>query len=180
MADPQHVPTLDGFDRLTVRLYRTGLVIAALGVCGLGLERVGLGTHRMDVVVFLGTLLAVADLHLYDKRIRWVIGLSAHLGSAGLVLGGLTDRALLHWAGLGFVFVVLSALALKERFCFRVPGLVAVPWLLALSLVPAVLDLPTIQGGLCLLASLPLGVLAVAKLRMPLHFDIGNKAHYQV
>lgn len=180
MADPDHVPELDAFDRFTVRAYRTGLGVATLGVTALGIEVLVRGTHLASVVVLLGSLLAAADLHLYDKRIRWLIGAFAHLGSFGLVLVGLSGAPILHWAALGCLFVVLSALALKERFCFRVPGLRAVPALLALSLVPAVFGAPSLQAALLLAAAVPLALLTVAKLRMPVHFDIGNKAHYQV
>ena len=180
MADPQHVPVLDGFDRLTVRLYRGGLAVATLGVLGLAVDTARGGGPRLAVAVLVGVLLAVGNMHLYDKRIRWVIAASAHVGAVLVGLAGFAADAVVGWAGAGFLFVALSAFALKERFCFRVPGLRAVPAFLAASLVPAVLGVPLAAAALLGVAAVPLAVLTVAKMRMPLHFDIGNKAHYQV
>lgn len=181
MANPEHVPDLDGFDRLTVRLYRSGLCIAAVGVALLaGLSALQLPTGPAQMVVLAGVLLSVADMHLYDKRVRWVIGTSGQLGAVGLAVGATFGVELLQLAGLGFVFVALSGFALKERFCFKIPGLRAVPLGLAAGLVPLVFHWPWGAAGLYAVASLPLLVLCVAKWRMPLHFDVGNKAAYQI
>lgn len=184
MADPDHVPELDRFDRLTVSLYRIGI-----GLSALSLMLVALGPW-LEVPGWLGraavlvsTALLVADLHLYDKRIRWVIGAAGWVGSCLLFGGAVTDGVVSHWvshAGLGFLFVTLSALALKERFCFRIWGLRAVPALLAASLVPQLLEWPEATAVLLVPAALVYATLAVAKVRMPLHFDVGNKAAYQV
>ena len=129
------------------------------------------------------TALAVADLHLYDKRVRWVVGASGWAGAAlsfvGLGLGGVAGTWIAH-AGLGFLFVALSALALKERFCFRIPGLRAVPLLLAVSLVPLLAGRPAPAAVVLFAAGAVFALLAVAKARMPLHFDVGNKDAYQV
>ena len=74
--------------------------------------------------------------------------------------------------------VSLSALALKEQFCFRVPLLKAVPLFLAASLVP--LTFQTSGAAIPLaVSSVVLSVLAYRKWKMPLHFDIGNRALYQ-
>ena len=117
-----------------------------------------------------------------------MIGASAWLGASLSFVGAATSGALSHWvshAGLGFLFVALSALALKERFCFRIPGLRLVPLLLALSLIPLLLDQGATSGqneggagivaaALLAPAAVVYGLLAIAKVRMPLHFDIGG------
>lgn len=186
MADPHHVPELDGFDRLTVRLYRAGLAAAALGLVALCASlALGRGRPGAELLVLAGALLAVADMHLYDKRIRWVIGLSAHVGSAlWAVSAALAATAgpahVVHHAALGFVFVALSAFALKEQFCFRLPALKLVPLFLAGSLIPLLLGLDLVAAAVLAPAAATYVALAWAKARMPLHFDVGNKAAYQV
>lgn len=181
MANPEHIPELDGFDRLTVTLYRSGLSLASVGV-GLVAVFAALGQRTTfgQVVVLAGVLLAIADMHLYDKRVRWVIAGSGHLGAALLFAGAALQVSLVQLAGLGFVFVALSGFALKERFCFRIPGLRAVPLGLAAGLVPLVGDWPLPVAVIYGLTALPLCVLCVAKWRMPLHFDIGDKSRYQI
>jgi uncharacterized integral membrane protein len=193
MADPQHVPELDGLDRLTVTLYRSGLVIAAAGLLFAGAVEVGAGLSSWSwapravsvawVLVTLGAALACANMHLYDKKFRWLIGA---LGWVGLVVqvmsqvvpGGL--GTLVFHAGLGFVFAALSAFGLKEQFCFKVPGLRLVPLFLAVSLIPLLLGQAIPAGLLLLLSGGIFGALALAKLRMPLHFDVGRKSAYQI
>lgn len=177
MADPHHVPELDGFDRATVALYRLGVVgsAIALGVLAIGAWQ-GWDLAPVRAALLAATALTVVNLHLYDKRVRWVIGASAWVGAVLVALGG-------HWpgyAGLGFLFVSLSAVALKERFCFKIPGLRAVPLLLALALVPLVLDAGTLAAVVLAPAAVLYAVLSVAKLRMPLHFDVGDRSRYQI
>lgn len=182
MANPEHVPDMDGFDRLTVVLYRTGLSIGVTGVALLAVAPLlPVEAPKLYPVVLLGAQLAALCMHLYDKRIRWLIAASAHLG-AWLVLTGLfADLPLVRDAGLGFGFVTLSGFALKEQFCFKVPLLRATPLLLAASLVPLALwPVPWAASVLLGLTTVPLYVLTAAKWRMPLHFDIGDKSAYQV
>lgn len=182
MADPQHLPELDPHDRLTVRLYRSGLVVAAVGCLATGVSLfAGLDAAWVDAIrlsLLFGTVLAVANLHLYDKRIRWVIVMSASLGAACWAASAL--HPLVGTLGLGLVLVAVSALALKEQFCFRVPGMRLVPLFLATATVGHALQLELVQAVLLTLSGLLLTILAVAKLRMPLHFDIGNKSNYQI
>lgn len=185
MADPHHTPVLDGFDRLTVRLYRLGLGLSAIGVLIASLSRLVAVENPADawVLVNTGVALAAANMHLYAKQIRWVIGAACF---TGLVLQAFATSLpapggswVLH-GGLGFVFVSLSGFALKEQFCFRIPLLRAVPLFLAASLVPLTLGMRLAAGIVLLPAGATLLLLAVRKAGMPLHFDIGDKSRYQV
>ena len=192
MADPQHVPDLDGFDVLTVRLYRGGLACAALGLAIMGLADLGtaldLTGSTMQIAgllcVLAGCASAIANMHLYDKRVRWIIRSAGGLGGVLFVAGLLWPEPTIgRWiwhAGLGFVFVSLSAFALKEQFCFKIPFLRLVPALLALALIPLLADMPLASGLTLLAASAPYLVLVVAKVRMPEHFDIGDRSRYQI
>jgi uncharacterized integral membrane protein len=184
MADPHHVEPLDGFDRLTVSAYRAGLFVAATGIAGLAWSLTsGPESPGWRWVVYAGVALIVANLHLYDRTLRWFIGAAAWIGALLGLLAPLASPLAGPWladAGLGFAFVVLSAAALKERYCFRVPIVVLVPPILAASLLPMRLGAPAPAGGLLAGAAAVLLLLAFAKVTMPLHFDIGDKRHYQV
>lgn len=187
MADPHHVPELDAHDRLTVALYRGGLAVAAVGLCALALTH-GADLDRWvpvaELLVLLGTAAAIANMHLYAKTIRWVIGAAGWTGAVLLVTAtALPSPTAAHWVhhgGLGFVFVALSAFALKEQFCFRIPLLRAVPLFLAVSLLPMLGDRGLATAILLAPAALTYLALAWAKVRMPLHFDVGDKSKYQV
>lgn len=190
MADPHHVEPLDVFDRFTVLAYRVGLFLGALGVGSMALcWGTGQGATVLGdlcrFVVLLATALVVAHLHLYDRFIRWAISASGWLGALLTVLGGtvLSAWSAGGWlldAGLGFQFVVLSATALKERYCFKLPLVVVIPPLLAVALLPVRAEAALPAAVLLGAASLVLLLLAFAKAKMPLHYDIGDKRRYQV
>ncbi len=184
MADPDHVPEMDAFDRLTVALYRAGLLAQASGIGVVVASELGAVSRPLAGHLMLASVaLSVGNLHLYDKRIRWIIVMAGWVGAvltaaASTAPDGL--EALFHYGGLGFLFVVTSALALKERYCFRLPGMRLVPAGLALGVFTGLAGLGEVTAGLLGLCGLLVGLLAGAKLRMPLHYDIGNKSAYQV
>lgn len=195
MANPEHVAVLDGLDRLTVRLYRTGLFIAAIGLLLVAVAHRGAmldghyaWTRELRGAWFIaavGTALVIYHIHLYDKNFRWLI---PGFGWTGLVLM-LGDQMLTTPAarpdlqfcvGLGLTYVALSAVALKERLCFKIFGMRAVPLVLALAVFATMANSPLLAGLLHGVSGTLYLWLAVSKARMPLHFDIGDKSSYQV
>ena len=197
MADPQHEPDLDDFDRATVRLYRIGLTLSACMTVLVGLAYLGAvtdGAIGNDLVrdwIRLGwiglvyaTAVASIDVHLYAKQIKWTIQAAAWFGAVLMLTSTELGRPAVAWwtwhVGLGFVFVAQSGFALKERYCFKLPLLYLVPVCLAGSLIPLAMDWWLPAGILVTASGLLLGVLAFAKDRMPLHYDIGDKSRYQV
>ncbi len=84
------------------------------------------------------------------------------------------------WVAYGFMFVCLSGVALKESFCFKVVGLKLVPLLLMVAVAGFALNRPVWSIVVLVIACAILGYLAYEKWKMPLHFDIGNKANYQI
>jgi uncharacterized integral membrane protein len=184
MADPHHVEELDALDRWTVGLYRAGLFVAAGGVLALAaLHWQGAPDGWGRWLVLFGVALIVADLHLYDRKIRWTISAAGWLSAVlmvGAAVAGASAGPWLGDAGLGFAFVVFSAVALKERKCFKLPLVVAIPPILGAALLPLRLGFDPPAAIAFVVAGGALLVLAVAKVRMPLHYDIGNKRNYQV
>ena len=186
MANPEHIPKLDGFDRFTVSLYRMGIFGSSIAVLWLtGALVKGLDSLPAVLLLDASIALCVLNMHLYDKQVRWFI---ATTGSLGLVLQlfaqlGAADSDLTHvlvHAGLGFVFVAQSGFAMKEQFCFRIPGLRLTPIFLAIAVFAMFGGKPLIAVPFLLLTGGLGMVLAVAKVRMPLHFDIGDKSRYQI
>src|SRR5262245_51320327 len=108
MADPHHVEPLTSFDRLTVGLYRAGLLIAAFGVAWTAMA-VGMGAPSVVPrwTTLVGVAVVVANLHLYDPVIRWVIVVAGWLGAVLVAVGPIVGTAAAAWtdnAGLGFLF----------------------------------------------------------------------------
>ena len=71
MADPHHIPVLDGFDRLTVRLYRLGLWIAAVALVVAACVRLAEVSVPFETLIFVqaGVALACTDRLLRLVRI---------------------------------------------------------------------------------------------------------------
>jgi uncharacterized integral membrane protein len=183
MADPDHVPDLDAFDRFTVRLYRAGLVGQALLLAAGGLAVASEQARIVWAAYAACVALSALNMHLYMKSFRWVISGAAWFGLVLQLAASTASSGVEHWlwhVGLGFLFVASSAWALKERFCFRVPGMRLVPVMLAGSLIPILGGQAHPVGPLITVAGLLFAVLALAKARMPLHFDVGDKSKYQV
>jgi uncharacterized integral membrane protein len=179
VADPHHVAELTAFDRLTVRLYRAGLALTAAGLLGAGAALalggpVGWGW----AAVWLGAQLAVGNVHVYDGRFGWAFRTLGALGSAGLLVGLAWPSDVAFAAGLGFCYAALSGLGLKERLCFKVVGMRVMPVVLAVSLVPLLLNSELVAGVLVGLGGVLAAGLAWVKVRQPLHFDVGDKSKY--
>lgn len=179
MAHPEHTPTLDGHDRLTVRLYRSGFFLAPVALIGLA---AGFDAPARWGLALASTLCAW-NVHLYDKRFRWLIPGFAWVGAlAGAAAGDLSGAP--RWfateLSLGLHLVVFSALALKEQLCFRVPLLRLVPVALCVTALSHAFAPGWWTGLAAGLAAAVIGRLALAKSAQPLGFDIGDRAHYQI
>ena len=199
MANPEIVSELDSFDRLTVRIYRAGLTGCALFLGALGAAKFAgefpelLGRSHFEATDFnlrwlwlglaVSATLSVINLHIYDRKIRWLLqcfiwtGAYIHLSWAYSSTG---SGNLWFLAGSGFIFATLSTFAMKEQHCFKIPIVKSIPLLLIGSLFPLVFGVLWASGALLLSAAMVYLLMAVAKWKMPLHFDIGEKSKYQV
>ncbi len=178
MANPEIESELDGIDRVSVCLYRLGLSLAALLLLCRGASLL-LGQDFLAPASWL-VALAVASgvcglcLHVYDKRIRFVL---QGLGWGALLLSasGAPDVLVL-----GAALATLAGLAFKEQFCFAIPGIRAIPLLLPLLWLLELAGIGWAAALVALVCGLLLCLLSLAKWRMPLHFDISDKGRYQI
>lgn len=186
MANPEHIERLDPFDKLSVCMYRTGISLFPLALISYALlianklnyfSDVTISTTTSLILLATATALSAANLHVYDKKIRAIITYS---GWIGLLLSlALYDSDYL-WIAQGFMFMTFSGIALKESFCFKVAGLKITPILLCLAVLMFAIMQWIMVIILFVITGLIFAFLAQAKWRMPLHFDIGNKALYQI
>jgi uncharacterized integral membrane protein len=187
MANPEHTPAMEPLDRLTAALYRSGLSLFALSSALEALELLSglplLGRWHLPLTA-TGAAIASANIHLYDPRFRWLFPLMSWLGlivlSFSLPVQSAVIRANLAVLGLAFFYAGASMFAVKEYFCFHIPGLPLMPLFLGCAVVLRWAGFPAGEG-LTLAPAAALYVwLAWAKWRMPLHYDIGDKSAYTI
>lgn len=168
MADPHIKSPMDFWDYLTVIIYRSGFVLAAIMLLLLpfqfSLAQIGL--------LVAGTMLA-SSLHLYLKSFRYLFQFVMWIGLLCQVFE-------IESLALGSSLLVIGGLCYKEYFCFRVWGLNFQPILLAVLWLAVVLQISWLFLPLAILCGVLTLFLSVQKWRMPLHFDIGDKGKYQV
>ena len=183
MADTSHTPIMKTFDSVTVILYRSGIVIIALLLTSYILEYL-LGKHLVGnlyiPLLVTGTALSSANIHLYDHRFRYLIPLMSWIGLVLLSYTAYLSLAtgFIETVSLGFLYAGIGMFALKEDFCFKIPGLKTVPLFLAASVFLRFLGFEALETYALLPAALLMLVLSIAKWRMPLHFDVGDKSKY--
>lgn len=185
MANPEYQESLDRLDVLSIILYRSGISLLALsfGLIGISylslanqikLPIIPLQTHQIFLAI--SAALCAANIHVYNKVVRIIISWSSWIGLVCLLL----HPNEMMWLSFGFFAITTTGIALKESFCFRVFGLKLIP-ILMIGAVLALYQSWSNVAGICLLSSSLIYLsLAVAKWRMPLHFDIGIKANYEI
>ena len=168
MADPHIKSPMDGWDNLTVILYRSGLTLAGpmllLSLWQPEAARLGL---------LLAAALCSACVHLYLKSYRYTFQFSSWIA---LLLNAFGYPQL----ALGAALFTLGGLAYKEYFCFRVFLLNLQPVFLAVLWFALQFQLELVAQILAVVSGVLFITLAIAKWRMPLHYDIGDKNKYQV
>lgn len=186
MADPHLTPTLDGHDRLTVALYRSAFFAGAAATIALAWAlwtRDELTGDFASFWVSAAAALGSANLHLYVKRLRWLVPALAWLGFLALLGAPLLKPRPAEWAvaaGLGLHLVTLGALVFKESFCFRIPGASTAPVLLGAGGVALAFELKLVAAGLLGLGGALTLAVAIGKATQPLSHDIGDRSRYEV
>ncbi len=187
MATPNHIPDMEPLDKLTVVLYRTGLSVFAVSAALYAIELlVGspiLGKWYFPIMT-TGAALASADVHLYDPRFRWFFPFMGWIGFTVFAFAVQVESPVIssHLSMLSLVFFYAGAgmFAVKESFCFQIPGLPLVPFFLTGAVLLHWAALDRAAGVLLVPAALLYLWLSYAKWTMPLHFDIGDKNQYKM
>lgn len=164
-ADPHIIPEMDFLDRATVIAYRTGLCLAGPSTFALIW-----GEQRL---VFIAAMLCASCLHIYYKAFRLVLQLSTW---SGLLLAALGFPML----GVAACWITLGGLCFKENFCFRIPGVRFQPFVLAALWFGIVFQSEITVKILASIAMLLFLITGIAKCRMPLHYDVGDRSKYQI
>jgi len=186
MANPEHTPEMEPLDKLTVVLYRSGLSLFALTTLLEAAELLAgvriLGAWHLPLIAAAAAT-ASANIHLYDPRFRWFFPLMSWLGLTVLAFALPVQSPelvrQLSVLSLAFFYAGASMFAVKEYFCFRIPGLPLMPLLLGTAALLRWGGMAGAEGVFLAAAGLLYAWLTVAKWRMPLHFDIGDKSMYK-
>ena len=186
----ESLETLDRIDHYTVIGYRLGI-----GLCGILLilmvfpqfHRVG--ENNLLPLLALASGLMASCAHIYIKFIRWCVVSATWLGLALYPMANFWfPHPLFYFFIHGLFYTTLCGVAFKEGLCFAIPGLKLTPLLLVMAVfafwnAPLNFNVEWLNE-LYFPAQLGAGIfyciLAIAKLRMPLHCDIGDKSVYQV
>ncbi|EIJ68563.1 DUF2301 domain-containing membrane protein [Pasteurella bettyae] len=168
MADPHIKSPMDSWDYLTVCIYRSGFVLAAIFIALLPYQ---------PNLSLLGLLVAASccasSLHIYVKHFRLILQFATWLALLCEVFG-------FSQLALGGALLTLGGLCFKEYFCFKVFALNYQPIFVALLWIGYVLNIEVLLQLTSAISALLFLIVAIQKWRMPLHFDIGDKNKYQV
>ncbi|MCI5144498.1 MAG: hypothetical protein D3923_03005 [Candidatus Electrothrix sp. AR3] len=187
MATPHHTPLMEPLDQITVTLYRIGLSIFALSAILHTIELLStiyfMGKWYLPLMA-TGAAMASANIHLYDPKFRWFFPLMSWIGFIILGFAMQVESAPiikhLEMLSLGFFYAGAGMFAVKESFCFKIPGLPLVPLFLAGTVLLRWSGVDLAAGITLVPAALLYVRLAYAKWMMPLHFDIGDKSQYSM
>ena len=196
MGEKQVFQPLTREDRITVVLYRIGIVLSAVIVAGMAYfaasaaSREGLSADLLGYGLYASVGMCVFFIHLYVghfkvylKRLYFIslgcLVLLLFIGkgslSAALVQAPYSLLLLLPLSGcLGFVTA-------KEAFCFQLFEGYLLAMIMPLFLLLVSTGLLGTQGavsGLVLIAAM-LALFTVRKAFMPLAYDIGDKSAYR-
>jgi len=182
MADTGIKARLDVWDKISITLYRCGMILTGVALFLLAAQQIVYPYWFKHCLVFLslGALLQAASLHIYKKSVRWLLVTSCWIGVWLVSLSLATSGLLAAYLSLGALSITLSGIAYKESLCFSLPYLKIIPLLLILSwLAVFFAQAQWAAGGFVLTAFLYL-YMAWRKLNMPLYYDLGNRKKYEI
>lgn len=203
MGEKTEFQPLTASDKITVILYRTGIVMSSLIVCIVGYMAYSMfpGSQAYPVLqngvlltillfcFYFSTGLSVFFIHLYIGKLYIVLKRVYYLASicllALVIIGGGNPLIFLMTKPAGLLLLLpvvfcLGFVTAKEAFCFRL-----YEGYILFALMPAYLTL--LAAGVISGHGVVTGVVSIAvilfiftvrKVFMPLHFDIGDKSAY--
>ncbi len=205
MGDPNAKSELTTFDKISVGLYRSGIVLAMLCIVyaaaffyhvvfEIPLPFFLSGpNHTLVFWIFVSSVcFSISFLHLYSRQILNVIRSFAVIGFIILVARAIAGEGLteiiyskgvsgkIGVAGWGFIMAAFAGIGAKEAYCFRLKEGYAYGILSAILVLTHLFGLLSQLTGyiLILLIAILVVTFTVRKLRLPLHYDIGDKSKY--
>lgn len=201
MGERQVFQPLTTEDRVTVILYRTGIVLAAAFTAGLAyLSLAGWGDFERkpllsapDIILlglYIAAGLSVLFIHLYLTRLKRYLKYLYYISLLSLAVllyigNGSPTEAVLRAPVSLLLLLPLSGcigfVAAKEAFCFRLVEGYILAMLMPLFLfvsAAGLLAASAVSYGLIMIALLLL-IFTLRKVFMPLAYDIGDKTAYR-
>lgn len=182
MADPHIEETLDIWDKVSICVYRTGIVITGVALIALAAQQLFYPYWLKQTIVFvgLGAILQASSLHIYMKSVRTILVGTTWIGIWLLSLSFTVSGVWVAYFALGGFFVTQAGLAFKESFCFSLFILKLIPIILGGSWFLMVFNQPEIAAGCLVLVGGLYLYMGWKKVNMPLHFDLGDRTKYEV
>lgn len=182
MADPHIKETLDLVDKVSISIYRSGMILTGIALFCLAIQQLFYPLWFKQVMVLLAfsAMLMASSLHIYMKSVRWILVNATWMGIWLLSLSFVTTGGWALYLSLGAFIVTLSGLAYKESFCFSLLVLKLIPVLLVISWISVLFSQSQLAAVTLFLSSFLYLYMAWKKINMPLHFDLGDRSKYEV
>jgi uncharacterized integral membrane protein len=206
MGESQKFQELTIADRIAVFLYRTGIIVTVLCIVygaylvySLAKGAIIASPGEMTAALaafFVSIGISISLLHLYSRKILRIVRALFVIAALILIpysIFNFSDRLALEILaspigviGLGFLFAAFSAIGAKEAFCFRLYegyayGIVSALLVfvhLGTVLFAAPDSLLIFKTILLFVISILTVLFTLKKMRLPLHYDIGDKSRY--
>ncbi|GMT49221.1 MAG: hypothetical protein IEMM0008_0760 [bacterium] len=207
MGNPNVKAELTPFDKVSVALYRSGIVVASLclifGVYYFytltikGHTSFLLQSGVPEIIFwtfFVSVGLSLSFLHLYSSQIlRFVQGFFVMSALILIPLTFMSENSFLSsifagngeynkfgTIGIGFLLAGYGAIGAKEAYCFKLyEGYLYAILSFFLVIIHLLGPSLKVELGLFTVITLLAVVFTIRKMGLPLHYDIGDKSHYQ-
>ncbi len=182
MADPHIKEKLDLWDKISISVYRTGIVLSGFALIALAAQQLFYPYWFKHIVLFLalGSIFQAATLHIYMKSVRTVLVATTWIGIWLLTLSFTVANIWIAYFALGGFFVTHAGLAFKESFCFSLFILKLIPIILVVTWFLIVFSHSEIASACLLLVGGLYLYMGWKKINMPLHFDLGDRTKYEI
>ena len=182
MADPQIQEKLDAVDKLTIILYRLGMLLTGVALVLLAIQQIyyPLWFKHGLITLSFACLLQASSLHIYNKQIRWLLVNASWMGVWLVALSFALSGLWAAYLALGALFITLSGLAYKESFCFSLSLLKMLPLVFIVSWILLIGSQPHWAATGLIIAAILYFYMAWKKIQMPLHYDLGDRTKYEV
>ncbi len=205
MGEKREFQPLTGADRLSVFLYRTGILLTGLLLAAgawfyfsqgdvedweVLAERARPWGGIYVLLLFISAGITSFTIHLYVKKFRILIKrlylLSVVFLVAGILYKGAGDLGWLFFSPWGIpsllpLSLCIGFVAAKEAFCFRMVEGYIIAMFLPFTVLVIMLRLvaPAVGGVMIYLITFLYLLFMVRKIPMPFAFDIGDKSAYE-